>query len=211
MNKEQFEKKYWQYFLLLEEDFVNLEKTIPIDTKNYNTYSIKYMKLLFSICSEIDVLFKAYIEYNGWYLFNKNDSNMRKYREITTSNLKKFSNEVIVFSKQINLSPFINWQNSKPPEWWDAYNDLKHNRTLTDNYSKATQINIINAFAALYQLEMYFYKSIIEKEKFEGKLRMPVPQSKNCRIINWPDNVNLIDNRFMLYINNDGDLIQEGI
>ena len=210
MNKEQFEKRYWKYFLILEEEFSEIEKTIPVDTINFNTYSIKYMKLLFSVCSEIDVLFKDYIEYNEWFSFHNHMGNMGKYKEIITQNLTDFSNQIVLLSNQISLTPFSNWNEGKPLDWWKVYNDLKHNRTLTDNYIKATQTSLINAFAALYQLEMYFFKSILDKENFQGKLRMPVPHSKIYIIENWSDNIEMIDNRYIFYVDNNGNLILEG-
>lgn len=208
--KEHFEKKFWEYFLNLENDFNIITDTIPVDSVNYQTHSIKYMNLLFSICSEIDVLFKKYIEFNEWFDFTSINGNMKIYREVTTEKLQSFSNETVVFSKVIELQPFKSWQVQQSPNWWKDYNELKHDRLASANNSKATQENILNAFAALYQLEMYFFKSILEKDSFEGRLKMPVPHSKNYRIKNWSDNVDLIDNRYIFYINENGNLILEG-
>jgi hypothetical protein len=212
-NNEDFIIKFWNYFLRLEDEFIDIEKIIPIDDINNNVFSMSYMKLLFSICSEIDVVFKEYIEYNIWYSFSNTDGNFRKYRDIINRQIPEFSNEVIIFSKTKELRPFGDWTNNKKSIWWENYNSIKHNRSLinegSENYKKANQENILNAFGALYQVEMYFYKSIVDKNSYTEKLRMPVPQSKRLRIKNWQDNIELIDNRYIIYVN-DGHLYLEG-
>ncbi len=47
------------------------------------------------------------------------------------------------------LLPFQSWRSTPPatPAWWDAYNDLKHDRWI--NRSKATAKNAVNAVGAL--------------------------------------------------------------
>lgn len=203
-SKEDFELRFWKYFLTIEEDFISIEKIIPVDTQNANTFSIHYMKILFSICSEIDVVFKEFIEYNQWHKFSAKTGNIGKYKEIINDNLKEFSNETVIFSKKINLTPFVNWKQDKAPDWWKDYNDLKHKRTLSnhgiENYKKANQKNVLDALGALYQIEMYFYKSILDMNGFSERLRMPVPQSKRYRIKDWVDNIDLIDNRYILHV-----------
>jgi hypothetical protein len=214
-NKEDYILKYWNYFLTLEDEFLDIEKIIPIDALNNNTFSMYYMKIFFSICSEIDVLFKEFIEYNNWDNFSQNDGNFGKYKNIINQYLPNFSTEIIIFSKVKDIKPFDNWNFNKKPDWWEDYNNIKHNRTLKnngfENYKKANQENILNAFCALYQIEMYFYKSVIDKNNNQDRLRMPVPQSKRFRIKDWPDNNELIDNRYIIYVNeNDGHLYLEG-
>ena len=214
-TKDDFDINYWRYFLSLEEEFINIETVIPIDDINNKTFSVNYMKIYFSICSEIDVLLKSFIEYNNWYKFTQKNGDFGKYKNIINQNIPTFSNEIIVFSEKKEIKPFDNWKLNKKPIWWESYNDIKHNRTLMknglENYKMANQENILNAFCALYQIEMYFYRSIIDKNNFKGKLRMPVPQSRKLRIKNWPDNSELIDNRYILYIDDNGNLFLEGV
>jgi len=210
---DDFVTNYWNYFLSLEDEFINIETIIPVDDTNNNTFSINYMKIYFALCSEIDVIFKEFIEYNGWYTFSSSDGNFGKYKDIILQQLPKFTNEIIIFSEKKEIKPFNSWDSNMKPIWWEDYNNIKHNRTLKINgfesFKRANQENILNAFCALYQLEMYFYKSIIDKNNNRSKLRMPVPQSKRIRIKDWPDNIPLIDNRYILYVK-EGNLILEG-
>ena len=60
MNPQDFEKTFWNYYLELEKDYLEIEKLIPFDETNYNTLSYKYMDLLWAICSEVEALFKEY-------------------------------------------------------------------------------------------------------------------------------------------------------
>ena len=187
-TKEDFNLKYWNYFLLLEEEFIGIEKIIPVDDINKNTFSLNYMKIYFSLCSEIDVLFKEFIKYNDWFCFSEFDGNFGKYKEIILQEVPSFSSERILFSETKELTPFDNWNKNIKPTWWEEYNYIKHNRTTnnngSENFKKANQENILNAFCALYQIEMYFYRSIIDSNNCSDKLRMPVPQSKRIRIKN---------------------------
>jgi len=213
-HKEDFILNYWNYFLLLEDEFISIEKIIPIDDINNKVFSFNYMKLYFSLCSEVDVILKEFIVYNGWFKFTRGDGNFGRYKEIILKEEPNFSNEIVVFSETKNVIPFNSWNRDSKPTWWEDYNDIKHNRVIgnnrSENYKKANQENIINAFCALYQIEMYFYKSIIDRNKYNDKLRMPVPQSKRIRIKNWCDNIALIDNRYILYVTEEGNLYLEG-
>lgn len=211
MNKEIFESKYWSYFLILEEEFSKIEKIIPIDENNFNTFSIQYMKLLFSICSEIDILFKEFIVFSEWRSFSAKEGNFGIYKDIIRTKISEFEDQIVLFSKNIELHPFSNWKNDTAPSWWISYNSLKHNRTALENHKLASQKNVLDAFAGLYLLEMFFFKSIIDNDNFEGRLRMPVPHSRKYLIKNWIDNIELIDNRYILFIDDDGHLILDGV
>lgn len=59
-NRNDFYKHYWNYYLTLEQDFINTEDYAAIDTINEHTYSNQYLKLYQAICSEIDVVAKCY-------------------------------------------------------------------------------------------------------------------------------------------------------
>lgn len=210
-NINDFRTVYWNYFLELEGEFLQIEKFIPVDDLNESTFSLRYMKLLFSICSEIDIVFKSFMEFNGESIDNVD---MRNYNSFIDNNFPNFSSESITCYENKIITPFKNWNDNDILDWWSDYNKIKHERTIerngVKNYKNATQKNVLNALSGLYQLEMYFYKEIIDIEDFDAKLRIPVPQSKIFRINDWEDNQGLIDNRYILYINDNGDLILDG-
>ena len=67
LNSDKFLNQYWKYYLTLEQNFIELEKIIPIDSINKDTFSFKYLELLFSVCSEIDVVFKQILLLNNFF------------------------------------------------------------------------------------------------------------------------------------------------
>jgi hypothetical protein len=46
-----------------------------------------------------------------------------------------------------SIKPFENWEKSKPPSWWTAYNKIKHSRS--DHFEKANLQNTIHASSGL--------------------------------------------------------------
>ena len=54
-----FVKNYWNYYRELEKEFINTRKYVEFSPENWNTYSLEYLKLFQTICSEIDVVGKA--------------------------------------------------------------------------------------------------------------------------------------------------------
>lgn len=80
MDTKIFDEKYWTFYLELENEFKQIEKYIPINETNNETFSYKYMKLLFSICSEIDTILKSFIKFK-----DKNSKNITKFFYILNS------------------------------------------------------------------------------------------------------------------------------
>lgn len=54
-----FVKNYWNYYRELEKEFISTRKYVEFSSENWNTYSLEYLKLFQTICSEIDVVGKA--------------------------------------------------------------------------------------------------------------------------------------------------------
>lgn len=52
--------QYWKYYLALETRLLETERYVEFDLSNGTVYSMEYMMLFQTICSEIDVVGKAY-------------------------------------------------------------------------------------------------------------------------------------------------------
>lgn len=147
MKKEEFEKKYWNYYLMLEKRVIELEPYIAFDKSNYQTYSLRIMDLLISVCCEVESLF---------ILISKKEGNINSYLNFLNndqfySSVKK---DLVNFQDIDILEPFkLNSKNQL--EWWHSHNCLKHNRIK--DFQTATFKNLINALAGLYLLEIYYY------------------------------------------------------
>ena len=74
-----FIKSYWDYFLELEEQFIETKRFVAFDKANSKSYSIEYLKLYQAVCSEIDVVGKEIaVAVNPTFKIDKNTKNIVK-------------------------------------------------------------------------------------------------------------------------------------
>lgn len=201
LTKNIFLNQYWDYYLTLEHDFIELEKIIPVDPINKNTFSLKYLKLLFSICSEIDVLFKELLSLNG-YPGNAKEWDIPDYMTFIKENCNQFNNEIVIYDNEKRCSPFEEWSLNKNLTWWTKYNLGKHHRTDktrgVENYKRINQDTVLLSLSGLYQLELYFFAYITKDSVNERDLRVPAPPSKIFILENWKHNRKFIsDNTYI--------------
>ena len=192
MTRDEFCKRHWEYYLVLEKDFLEVERYVAFDlgdnylynnqnvTDNGNSecFSNEFIKQYQAICSEIDVILKS--------ICKENNSNANKMEQYTSEILNIWSGIIQqkVKMKDIELQPFLNWSSQpqyKSPDWWTPYNKVKHERL--SNYKKANLKNTLNALAALYILELYFVKFIGDRDNVRD---VPNDVSKLFELINYP-------------------------
>ncbi len=172
MNRNDFQKVFWSYYLNLEERFINTTKYVEVNTDNYSTYSIEYTSLLLSICSEIDVIFKEICDFN-----QKEHKCINDYFSIVNSKFPDIFQEKVIYSfSSIPLMPFNSWNASQSPIWWTNYNKLKHGRL--NNFMVGNLENVLSALAALYILERYQLKNIVNKSSSKNEPDIPDIPSK---------------------------------
>lgn len=173
MTGKEFFEVYWQFYLLLENDFLSTKRYLEIDDFNRTAYSTEYSKQYQTICSEIDVFCKELCkEINGSQTANK----IQHYCKVITESIPNFTETKInVRYWEKAIYPWRNWSykiqidknseqkilSDKNPNWWTLYNKVKHQRTTKLKkyksipfYKYANQENIINSLGALYILEM---------------------------------------------------------
>jgi len=137
----------WNYYLTLSKELSDISNYIEFDKANYSTYSIELAKLLMSASSEVDVVMKQLC-----HSLNKKrkPKNINDYKTIIKADQIKtiFINEAVLIPRHgLELHPWSNWKGSSNPEWWTAYNNVKHERN--NHFAKATLKNTINAMGAL--------------------------------------------------------------
>ena len=193
MTRDEFCKCHWEYYLVLEKDFLEIERYVAFelgdnflytnnsatDNGNSECFSNEFIKQYQAICSEVDVILKSICKE-----INTN---------ATANDMERYSDEILniwsgivqqkVKLKDIELQPFSNWSRQphyKSPDWWTPYNKVKHNRLA--NYKKANLKNTINALAGLYILEQYFAKYIGDRDDVKD---VPNDVSKLFEMINF--------------------------
>ena len=196
---KEFLQRYWNYFLILEKDFLATERYLAIDTLNFKAYSNEYIKLYQTVCSEIDVIAKSYCGALG-----TKAKNINEYCQCITINNTDFTNRTVrLGEKSIDLQPWKNWlftteiqSDGKTkvsfisPDWWTKYNKVKHSRTTKNQetglpyYKLANQENVLNSLAALYQLEIYYYR-YLHTQTSPNEPDVPYPPSQIFHIKDW--------------------------
>lgn len=171
---EELVEQYWRYYRAPEDRLLGTERYVEFDyTNNGKVYSMEYMMLFQTICSEIDVVGKAYAKLcNSSFTATKYTGINEWWFYITQSKPDILSAECTFRSRNI-LQPWKSYvvirnpnsvgkkyilDTSKcaaTPNWWNAYNGAKHDRTKNKgtNYRGANFRNVLNAMAALYILE----------------------------------------------------------
>lgn len=199
-TRMEFIQRYWKYYLILEDNFLDVERYLAIDEINYSAFSNEYIKQYQTICSEIDVISKSYCKEIG---IGFSDGSINTYCKCIIDNEPDFSSRVIKLTDRTpQIMPWQGWsyttrvQNGKTiidstnPGWWQKYNKIKHNRTTIDSetglpyYKLANQKNVLDALAGLFQIEMYYFK-LLWKNHFQAEPDMPNPPSKLFEIKNW--------------------------
>lgn len=174
-----FKKHYWQYYILLERKFINTLSYVELCPENFYTYSNEYAHLLQSIGAELDCFFKVYC---GFPL-----TDIKKVTEYADFILNRDWPEIKTQSVkvgEIELTPFKDWDANKARQslpFWNAFNNIKHSRGL--NMSSASLENVLNALAALYILEMKFFKKLADESISPDVMEN---ESEIFRLEDWP-------------------------
>lgn len=175
VNREEFCKYHWEYYLVLEKDFLETERYVSFELGdnylysqisstnlgNSLTFSNEYIKQYQTICSEVDVIMKSICRELG---DTSADDMKNGYTPTILQNWSNIKSQKVKMG-EIELQPFLNWEQSpnyKSPDWWTPYNKVKHERI--DYYRNANLKNVINALAGLFILENYFVKFIADRD-----------------------------------------------
>ena len=207
MNRDEFCKYHWEYYLVLEKDFLETERYISFDLGdnylyddrettnigNSMTFSNEYIKQYQTICSEIDVVMKSICNELG----NSSADNIKGYTPVILSKWSNITQQKVKI-RDIELQPFMNWKdepNYKSPDWWKPYNKVKH------YYKMANLKNVLNSLAGLFILENYFIKYIGDRD---NDMDVPNDISKMFKMINFDTREEVVGKNS--YVTSDGDI-----
>ena len=177
MTDKEFIDRYWKQYIMIEKEFKASFKYVALDIDNYSAYSDVYAKVLLQVGSEVDVIAKVICR-----KINTSScaDSISRYQIEICSHFSEFE-DVIVKCGDEELRPWKGWAINSPI-WWRVYNGVKHNRNSIEtyesiskeNYKFANQGNVLDALAALYQLEQYLY-TLIPHYSYE---ETPLPGSR---------------------------------
>jgi len=145
---------HWNYFLTVEEDLQRLSRYVDFAEPNFETYSIEMTRLLFAAAAEADIVAKQLC---GRLRPGSRADNMDHYREILCANLPVLQRAGVRIPRYgLTLAPWSNWLENRNPDWWHAYNDVKHRRHA--EYPSANLRHTLNAVGGLFVLLLFFYR-----------------------------------------------------
>jgi hypothetical protein len=125
-----------------------LEK-VPFVPQHESVWSPYLATCLIDTCSQLDSLWKA--------IAGRGAGNLDIRDHFVSRSKSVVSRWVIIWGDEVRqLNPFVQWpylenptvNDYRPIPWWQAYNDLKHERW--ENIAQATLGNAANALAALF-------------------------------------------------------------
>lgn len=179
MEREAFLQNYWNYYLVLENRFINAVNYVALNSDNYNTYSFEFVNLILLIGSELDVTMKylsGISEGDRASIQNYADKILVEYPEILTREIK-------IQGMADACKPFEGWNVDHPADslvGWNAYNSVKHGRV--SNLKEAKLINVLNLLACLYVIENYVLKDVAEEN---DDIDIPDQDSKLLVLKDW--------------------------
>lgn len=179
MTFNEYRINYWRMFLVLEKDLVEALDYVELNTNNYATTSIVFSKLLLSLGSEIDNVFR---ECSG--LLGR--TNIEDYYNIIINKYPAIINQQVkVKDTPIILKPYDGWNRNQPAQsliFWQKYNKLKHERVL--NAHTASLENVLNAMAGLFIIDLYRFDDIYRTQT-DTFTNMPEQESKLFVLYPW--------------------------
>jgi len=148
---------YWNYFISLEKDFIRTLDFIELTPANAATYGDNFAKLILAAGSEVDVICKALCDLVAP---GSRPQNIWQYKGVVTQAFPKIHTaEIMVQRNGQVIVPWASWdpEIAKSPEWWSAYNHIKHDRVA--NFALASQENALNSLCGLLVLNRYYHRA----------------------------------------------------
>jgi len=148
-------KLHWNYFIALEQDLEVASRYVEFSEANFKVYSIEFAHLLFAAASEVDVVAKLACEAVDP---GASCSNIEHYRRVLmgASTANFLTQEVLVPRYGLTLQPWSNWLGETRPDWWGAYNKVKHERDI--HFHQATLEHCLNALGGLFLITCLHYR-----------------------------------------------------
>lgn len=141
---------YIRAFMLIQKDLLTLFDYVEPSDNNLKTHSHRIVELLFRTCVEVEANFKAILYDNGYK--SDRDLNMKDYRKLETTHL--LSSYLIKLpcwrGKFDCFTPFASFAEDKSPQWYKAYNDVKHDRSK--HFMHASFGNLVESVCGLVAL-----------------------------------------------------------
>jgi len=143
--------EHWRYFLALEQDVERTTRFVEPHPSNYRTFSIEFVRLILSACSEVDVVAKV--------ICQSIDSaapadNMDQYRAVIHKAYAHIHKAIVQVPRfGLFMEPWKEWGTNANPGWWKDHQLIKHQRHK--HFAQADLEHCIVSVAGLFSLALY--------------------------------------------------------
>jgi hypothetical protein len=162
----------YDQYEIIEQDFIDFIKVIPINEESHlKVHSPVLRDIIIRSCVQIEMFFKEWAkkvcsenpELPIFQEYNRIDrrtglANKGKYWKFKDYSIfrNEFQNHHKVYVRPLDreILPFESWTAQAPPNWWAAYNSIKH-----DGIFSKKQANLENALFALAALFLMHCKN----------------------------------------------------
>lgn len=146
-------KVHWNYFLALERDMEVMARYVEFSGANLPVYSIELAHLLFAAASEVDAVAKLICAQAAPGMRREN---IDHYKVVLLEAIPDLPTAAVHIPRYgLSFMPWSNWGDERNPDWWRAYNRVKHERDI--HFNQATLQNAINALGGLLVLVVHYY------------------------------------------------------
>nr|WP_113388021.1 MULTISPECIES: hypothetical protein [unclassified Ochrobactrum] len=182
------DRNSWDYMRMIEREFVRTLDFVSLSDEHAKVHSNEYAKLLLLAGSEGDNLMSIIAS----RVAGTSVTNVKKCQTVLCAHYSDFHTvEISIPRNNQTVQPFAAWaKKENAPDWWIAYNHVKHNRHT--NFREANQENCMKAIAALVVLNLYKFGDCLEPytELFDPGYPQSISTSGS---INLPGFVNPLD------------------
>jgi hypothetical protein len=176
-ERQNMAHEHWRYFIALEQDLETTARYVEPVKDNFAAYSIEFVRLLLSACSEIDVVCKVLCQKVD---ASRTTANIDQHRDLLLSAYPKFPSIIVHVPRfSITLQPWNGWAPGSNPRWWKDHNLVKHQRH--EHFALANLQTCLGAMSGLYSLLVYLYRDELLASRLEPRPRLfrlehqPVP------------------------------------
>jgi len=142
-------QQYIRAFEIIQKDLLELFDYVEPADKNCECYSYRILELFLRTCIEVEANCKAILTENGYRSGNWDTKDYLKLD--ATHRLSSYQVKFPIWHGTENVRvPFLNWASQKTLDWYQAYNQTKHNRH--DQFEQANLRNLSDAIAGLVAL-----------------------------------------------------------
>lgn len=159
-----FSGESYEQYQIIESDFIDFNRSVPLSEDHFEVHSPLLRDIIIRSCVQLEIFFKE------WARYECSDKSCALYTEAESKSGSKswtinsyhyfaryFSghrSRVFVLPLNKHIEPFANWSMNNAPQWWTAYNKIKHDGHL--HKAKANYENALLALAALFKVHCVY-------------------------------------------------------